>query len=58
MEEVKNLDSLKFHKYPNSINLIFCVVIPEKAGIQVNARSWFFWMPDQVRHDGKLWLSS
>jgi ribose-phosphate pyrophosphokinase len=21
----------------------------------VDSRSWFFWMPDQVRHDGELW---
>lgn len=41
----------------------FFVVIPAEAGhdvkhlsaIQVNSRSWFFWMQDQVRHDGELW---
>jgi hypothetical protein len=24
-------------------------------GIQVDSRSWFSWMPDQIRHDGELW---
>ena len=22
----------------------------------MDSRSWFFWMPDQVRHDGELWI--
>jgi hypothetical protein len=41
-----------FQRYPGGIKDI---VIPAKAGIQVDLRSCFFWMPDQVRHDGE-WI--
>jgi hypothetical protein len=30
-------------------------VITAKARIQLDSGSWFSVMPDQVRHDGKLW---
>ncbi len=36
-------------------NPSFCIVIPAEAGIQVDSRSWFFWMPEQVRHDKEPW---
>jgi len=47
---------LSSHKYLESIIIyLFCIVIPAEAEIKVDSRSWSFWMPDQVRHDGEFW---
>jgi hypothetical protein len=42
---------------------MFRIVILAKSGhevnfsaIQLGSRSWFIWMPDQVRHDGEHWI--